>query len=373
MKYDEILLRDLIKIYENRAAKSSNFKNKIKIKLSLSKYPKYFDNQAGYDDAIKELVNKNYIGIKLFPHDTVIDYIYLNIEKVEEIEENLGITGILDERKKLLKELSNYDDAILLDLKKLILNKIDNKKSIKKYLSIDFLDAIKAVHYIENLDHDVYERNASNHIFNDSKRIAKIKPLIVSIYNDENALEKRGIMSVTPYLYIKGDGIVNINNQTIDLKKLGTSIGLPIDDVNIISFQNIEKVITVENLTTFYDFQFDGLIIYLGGYSTHNQMKILKKVKKITTNFYHFGDIDYGGFTILNNLMENLEIDINAIHMDLKTLENNIKFAQSFSEVTYVNKLKSLLKKPLLEPYYDVIKYMIAKKVWLEQESLYNF
>ena len=57
MKYDEILLRDLINIYERRDANSSNFKNSIKIKLTKEKYPKYFENISEYDEAINNLLN----------------------------------------------------------------------------------------------------------------------------------------------------------------------------------------------------------------------------------------------------------------------------------------------------------------------------
>ena len=198
--------------------------------------------------------------------------------------------------------------------------------------------------------------------------LERIKKLIDS----KNVLEESGIISVTPYLYVKGEGILKINSQTIDLSLLGTSIGIPIDNVDVIDFDNIEKVTTIENLTTFYEYKSDGLIIYLGGFSTRSQKKVLNKIKYKCDNFYHFGDIDFGGFTILNDLMEYLDLDIKTINMDLDTLLVNIKHVQSFDEEKYVDKLKTLLTKPKLSKYYDVIEYLINNKVWLEQESFYN-
>lgn len=38
----------------------------------------------------------------------------------------------------------------------------------------------------------------------------------------------------------------------------------------------------------------------------------------------------------------------------------------------YIEKLKTLLEKPLLKEYTDVIQFMIDNRVWLEQESFYN-
>lgn len=58
--------------------------------------------------------------------------------------------------------------------------------------------------------------------------------------------------------------------------------------------------------------------------------------------------------------------------MDLETLKNNLKYAQSFNAEQYEVKLKSLLTKPLLVEYTDVIEYLIDNKIWLEQECFYN-
>ncbi len=372
MKYNYIILKDLMSIYEKRDANSSNFKTKIKIKISEKTYSKYFNDPSGFDETIHELKNQGLIDYKLVPHDTVIDYIYLKLDRVEDVKSILGIKGVSDKREKLLEELNKYEDKKIVELKTTILERIENNKSIKQYLDDNFIDAIKAVHYIENLDHDVYERNASNYIYNDSKKLASLKTTLNAIYDSENILEESGIISVTPYLYVKGDGIIKINNQTIDLSLCGTSIGIPIDNVDIITFENINKVTTIENLTTFYDYKSDGLIIYLGGFSTRSQKKVLNKIKSKCNDFYHFGDIDYGGFTIVNDLMEYLDLDIKTVNMDLDTLLSNVKFAQKFDDNKYVDKLKTLLTKPRLIKYYDVIEYLIKNKVWLEQESFYN-
>ncbi len=373
MRYDEIILKDLVAIYEKRDANSSNFRTSVKIKLNKDKYSKYFEDTLGYDEAISRLAKQGYIRIKTVPHDTVIDSIILNIEKIEEIKNILGLDGVSKTRERLLAELDKYNDDKIVELKNTIIDRIKNNQSIKTYLDDKFIDSIRAIHFIENLDHDVYERNFSNKIYNDSKKLASLKNILNSIYECDDVFEVKGILSVTPYLYVKGEGKININEQNIDLSCLKTSIGLPIDNIDIISFDNINKVTTIENLTTFYDYKSDGLIIYLGGFSTRSQKKILNKIKRSCSTFYHFGDIDYGGFTILNDLMEYLDIDIKAINMDLETLKANINNAQSFNDNDYINKLKTLLLKPRLKKYYDVIQFLIDNKIWLEQESFYNY
>lgn len=372
MKYDDIILKDLMSIYERRDANSSEFKQKVSIKITKTKYPKYFDDVEGYDEAISRLLKKGYITAKNIPHDTVIDSISLNLDKVDDIKNILGIDDIASKRNTLLMELNKYDDKVIVDLRNTITERLNNNKSIKQYLDDKFIDSIKAIHYLENLDHDVYERNASNYIYNDSKKLASLRGTLNSIYDSENILEEKGVMSVTPYLYVKGEGIIKINDETIDLSKLKTSIALPIDNLDVMHFDSIKSVTTIENLTTFYDYSSEGLIIYLGGFSTRSQKKVLNMLKEKCSIFYHFGDIDYGGYTILNDLLENLNIEIKTINMDLETLKRNIKYAQKIDDNKYIDKLKSLLKKPRLSDYYDVINYMIENNIWLEQESFYN-
>ncbi len=372
MTFDEIILTDLVKIYEKRDSHSSSFKTKIKIVLNKDKYPKYFDNINEYDDAIKRLSLKGYIFTHKMKHDTVIDYIYLNLDYIDEIKELLGIDSIAYKRDKLINELDKYDDSIIINLRDMIINRINNNKSIVKYLNDDFIDSIRAVHYLENIKSPIYERNASNYLFNDSKRLNKIKGIIEDIYNNSNIFEEKGILSFTPYLFLKGEGIIRINQEVIDLSKLNTSIGIPIDNIDIISFVDISMITTIENLTTFYDYIGKGCIIYLGGFPSRSQISILNKIKEVCNSFYHFGDIDYGGYLILDNLISNLNININTINMDLKTLINNKKYLSHFNDDKYIEKLYSLLDKPNLVKYYNSIKYMIDNRVWLEQESFYN-
>lgn len=371
-KIEKDILLDLVNIYERRAQNSSTFRNKVAITINKEKYPKYFVSPSEYDEAIKSLEKNSFIKIKYLPHDTVIKEILLNLDKVIEIEELLGVKSTNVLLANILELLAKYDDAILVKLKEDIMNRQASNKSIKQFLKPEYLEAINAVHYFESLDHDVYERNASNYLFNDSKRLSKIKSIIENIYQDDDIFTKKGILKNVPYLFVKGEGIITINDETIDLRKLQTSIGIPIDNLTKIHFSQITKVTTIENLTTFYDYESDGLIIYLGGFSTRRQMSVLRQLKEETCNFYHFGDIDFGGYTILNNLMEALNIDIKAINMDLETLKDNLAFAQAFDDENYVEKLKTLLVKPQLEAYYDVINYLIVHKVWLEQESFYN-
>ena len=158
MNYDTIILKDLIDIYEKRDANSSTFKQCIKITLNKKNYEKYFEDVNGYDEAIYRLNEKGYISIKYLPHDNAINYIILNVDKVDEIKNELGIVDSISfKRERLIHELSLYEDEIIVNLRNELNNRIKSGKPIKSYLSDEMIDAIKAIHYIENLNHDVYK------------------------------------------------------------------------------------------------------------------------------------------------------------------------------------------------------------------------
>ena len=87
-------------------------------------------------------------------------------------------------------------------------------------------------------------------------------------------------------IYIKGQGIIEVNDQTVDLNKIGKAIALPIDDLDIIEFKSIKKAVTIENYTIFfYYIDNDALIIYLVGFSTRSQKRLLLKIKENCNNF----------------------------------------------------------------------------------------
>lgn len=74
-------------------------------------------------------------------------------------------------------------------------------------------------------------------------------------------------------------------------------------------------VVTVENLTSFYQYVFEGpknhLAIYLGGYHNRVRRLILLKLWEYFADrgsspaFYHWGDMDLGGFRIWHHLKHN--------------------------------------------------------------------
>lgn len=365
-------LKDLIEIYERRWYSNSTFKNSVSIKINKEKYSKYFKDQTLSDLVLNELCKKNFIYIKKIKYRDINESFHLNLEKIEEVYEYLEKTHPQNYFDKLIETFDKYS-CVINDIKKNeFLSTYNDGKSIKSYLTSEFLDLVKVSYYIFINEEEIYERNFSNQVFNDSKKLELLKGQIFNYFNDDNILIEKGIIRNPTYLYIKGEGQIIINNQTIDLSVLKYPIGLPSTAIQSIKFNNITKVYSIENLTTFNYFNEEGLIIYLGGFSNQHKIDLLRKVKESTTDFYHFGDIDYGGFSILDNLISNLGVDVKAYNMSLKELDLYKDNLIKISDNSYIERLKTLLNKENLRPYFKVIEYLINNKVKLEQESVVN-
>ena len=168
--------------------------------------------------------------------------------------------------------------------------------------------------------------------------------------------------------------IFRLNDQVIDLNKLKYEYSL--SDEMILNLELLDskfnKVITIENLTSFYEYKDDdALIIYLAGFHNHTKRMLLKKIysKYPNVKYYHFGDIDIGGLRIFNHLVESTGIPFIPLKMSVKELKDE---SNNLKELTLNDKksLDLMLTDNRYIMFIDVMKYMKEHNVKLEQENL---
>ena len=121
----KILLEDLIDIYERRLLKNSNFKQRVLINIDIDKYPKYFENEKRFNDAIASLVSKKYIEVEYVKFSNNYSKVILNIEKTEEIYSYLNKDNPLDNYFDLLNFFDKYPCEINNRKKREIINAFD--------------------------------------------------------------------------------------------------------------------------------------------------------------------------------------------------------------------------------------------------------
>lgn len=389
-KYYYAILEKLLDKYESRFFSFSNNTRKITIKFNEKELNDYVSSESYkyrplIENAVEELANEEIIDV-CYERGRVIDYIFLNLDNINKVYEELNKENILLIWDKYLSSLSNgkseISKAIYLKIKSLY----EDCRGIKFYFK-DYKDIDKIIHCIDELENnkcDTLLRDFSVQVFNDSKYLENNLSLIRKYYNlieldssnDEVFLEKKHIYKNPISVLIKGDAIIKVNNQVISLKDYGSPLHLYKNGIENISFLKINnnQVVTIENKTTFFDYNCDGLVIYLAGFPSMMSINLLKKLANELPNikFYHFGDIDLGGFRIYNYLCEQTGINFDTLHMDIETLKKYKSKLTRVKDTSYYQNLNDLKKLKYVSKYSDVIDYMIENEVILEQEILYK-
>lgn len=392
--FDYKLINKLLDKYEN----SSLFKNtnihQITIKLNMSDelFKDYYSNKAykyrdEIDSYIDNLSSLNLIKINKDSH--IISSIELNLnnlDKAYNYVNRISKLTVYNEYLSLLNKFkSEENSAVLQGFIIKIEDLLNKKESIKKYFNSydELLFLLNGIKNIEENKEEILLRNFSNKVFKDSKYLARHIQKFISIFNefgnfdfidDNEFLNYFNIYKNPTFTYIKGNIIFKINDQIINLSKLKDSISLTEEEINNLTIFEInsDKILTIENLTTFYYFESDEFIsIYLAGFNNSIKAKLLKKIYDFNTkiSFYHFGDIDCNGFTILIHLMKETQIDIKPYLMNKEILLKYIKHSDPLTN-NDENKLNLFLTKKEYEPFYEVIKAMLLNRCKLEQEAI---
>ena len=391
-----MILNSLIDKYERSSLyKGTNMVNvTIAFQFTKSTLKDYFDDtNYKYQEEINEVCLKMQqqgiikITWKKHQEGNVIDKVALNLEALEEVYKLLNRTKkqeLESNVSEIIKEYCDYDN-FLGNFAQDMLSNLSEKKSIKKYLNIEDLaevrDILKAIYSMINQKEEIYRRAFSVYLFNDSKRFEAIESKVIriisdyaSLNSDIDILSEFNILKNPSYIYLKGSGSFNINDQILELGKLKGEIAFSssiIDSLKVESLQ-VKRIVTIENLTTFHDYNNpEELIVYLGGYHNEVRRKFFKKLynHNASMEFYHWGDIDVGGFRILNHLREKTSIAFKSMFMDVITLEKYKDHCKELKE-NDIASIKKMLVDERFQEFREVFEYMMDKGVKMEQEVL---
>lgn len=385
-KYETVIIDKLLNKFEQSKSFIGNNKNNQKFSIKVSTlFPEYIE-PSNYEvfnevnEAIYILVLKKFIIAKANPAN-VYTTIYLSLNTLEKIYEyahrapkkdiNISVSQLLESYKDKNGVLNRYCKT---QIERLKLNKP------VQFFNNDLTELVNiliAVDELLKVDKETFVRDFSVRVFNDSKKFESLKSKIVNLlyeygefFEKEAVLGSLNIIKNPTYVNFKGAGIISIKGQKIDLTKLCgdiaiSSIMLPdIEDIIVTG----KAVITIENLTSFHTFNDNSMFaIYLGGYHNLVRREFIKKIYEQNSNidFYHFGDIDAGGFYILEHLRRETTTNFKPYKMDIETL----KEYQHYSKKLTDNDRERLLR---LEDsqYGDVISYMLENNCKLEQEAI---
>ncbi len=395
MEYSKDIISRLLDIYERRNGYAKRPEELRSIQFEVSKeYPIYkdrYDNEKYRD--INTAIEKNVAaGLIIAEKDQTGRYskIKLNIARVDDCYALLKRTSIPDQCKEVLSVLEKVDCSES-DFINRIVNDFCEQIKVYKKLPYDLgydarrvEEVLQVLATMSKLTSETYIRNFSTALFKDSKRFQReYRSTIENILFDytDDVVEKDDILGYynlyenPTYVLIKGNARICFDESAIELSEMPGGIALSngsLAGIHKISVKT-DKVITVENLTTYHDCdEPDAVYIYLGGYHNTSKQKLLELIYENNGDkeYYHEGDLDVYGFLILENLISKTQIPFKPLLMDVETIERFYRAGLYKTLTARDRKMIDSKKDGQLSAYKDVLEYMLENNCKVEQESI---
>ena len=255
----------------------------------------------------------------------------------------------------------------------------------------EYLEGLGA--FFEARDSDIARRLLSVRLYGDSKRWEQLQGGILQLarsfclppeeaaLDDATLLAERGIIDHPSHILLAGPLVFRTPRGEVDLSAFYPDLGLPVEMARHLEIieSTAAAVITIENKTSFYQYLREGppgqLVIYLGGYHNRGRRILLEKLSAHYKNgdravpFFHWGDLDLGGFQIWRHLKQKTGIPFQPFLMDVPTYLRCCRLGQPLGEA-YLAKLAALLEDPAYDIFHPLIRLMLEKKVRVEQEAV---
>lgn len=389
-KIEAKILGTLIDSYERSKTFTGDNLNEQKFKIATAKLFPQYDDDSEFD-LYKEINNTlQSLKAKCFVDFTpersgTIKTVFLvkdSIGKIYQYIKREPKANVNEQLQKIWHGYELLDKTIYAPLLEYIGEQSQRLKENKNILVFDgdlgeYQDILLAVKNILGNESEVFIRELSVKLFNSSKRLEEIESKVRTLlykYGEyaekETVLEEHNIIKTPTYVMVKGTGILDCG-QKIDLSKIGGDIGLSTQTLKTLTSIELNgaSVITIENLTNFHKYiPNNELVIYLGGFHNTVKRELIKLVAKCnpSATFRHFGDVDAGGFYILEHLKEKTGVNFLPANMDMQTLAHNKNHWKKLTENDR-KRLGDLAKK-----YFEhdaVAKFMLDNNCKLEQES----
>ena len=252
------------------------------------------------------------------------------------------------------------------------LEKIDQMEDKEEVLKRVF--SIQCYH-----DSKYFEKNIEKNLLKILKKYYLKEEEITQEISDDEILAQIGILKAPEVIEFCGNLKGIINGQEIQYKDI--TKGSYMNSYTILNIENIQIqadiIILIENKTNYLNYiqnkKTNEFVIYHGGMYSPIKGEFIKKVYQASntkiTKYYHWSDIDIGGFNIYKRLKENIIPEVEPYKMDVQAfLENKENWGRISPQ--YAHRLEEILHMEKYIEFYDVIKLMIEYQSRLEQESM---
>lgn len=397
------ILNKLLDLYEQSKTFSGTNQVNQTFGVRIEKmFPKYLDDAeyelfCSINESVEELKKQQLVDV-IYQRNIVIERIVLNVTHIKKCYQELGRVPRREEHNWLLSFWDRLSEQYIMDLYSPLIAyinaqrvKVSKNQKVELYNNDqkEYKELIKVViSALENKE-EIFIRDFSIKHFHDSKRVEQLKAKAETLlfkYGDyeekDSVFEELGIVATPTYVMLKGNGEIRLSDQVINLSHLKGDIALSTASLKELQGVKVfgKRVVTIENLTSFHDYSdLNDFVIYLGGF--HNKVKrefiCYLYSKNSDKEYRHFGDIDAGGFYILEHLKRKTGIAFYSLYMNKEIILNHLDCVKPLTEndKKRLRDLLVLMKKKsgdgiLIEDYSEVLEFMLEKNCKLEQEAI---
>lgn len=386
------LLERIIKDYESSTTAWKGGSRKRSIKINQIE----LDNMGGSKllEDIIALEKDNIIEVDWYSRNSVAERIIYSPGIMDIIYERVNKTPkqkrLQEQKECVQKQLVAVRKPWIRSFYQELINKLEMGSEPKELNPENQSLYFNCLSGLDKLEEPVYKRVFSKRYLtypgiNGSKVFEeKLQSKIVSIARnycadvDDNMEEQEVLAQIyleeySQELEIKGNLCIELSQNKIDLSVFTFGIILNHETLQVAripSGQHIKKIITVENKANFKSLPFEEgtLIIFSHGYFSPMEREFLIKLsialEMEEVEYYHTGDMDYGGIMIFRYIRNKIFTSLKPLNMDVDTYEIYKDYAEDVKEST-IQKL-SKLKEPTFTP---LINKIIQEKKGIEQES----
>lgn len=203
--------------------------------------------------------------------------------------------------------------------------------------------------------------------------VRRYHPDVDDSMDDTQVLSQIYLEEYAQQLAVKGSLRLVLDGEEIDLApfRYGAVLNSQTLKYGIPSpSQEVCRIITVENQANYEAMPYEAgtLIIFCHGYFTPREREFLKKLyeclREKPVEYYHTGDLDYGGVCIFRYNRERIFPELQPLWMDAAQYERYLHKAEPLG-TEIVEKLKKI-EEPLLQP---LIERMAEAGMGVEQEN----
>jgi hypothetical protein len=359
------------------------------------------ERRLAVNRVVKDLAERNLISYRwmMGEENHILAEVWLNFDSLAEIygtlnrkSKAMAVSEVYLETSQLSEQVySSWAKNYLQDIAETILQKRDFNSSVPKD-SKERADLFKALVEMDNMSSpEITERVFSMRCFGDSKKFEKtVKSRITSILRkyldtdddvrDEDLLRQIGIVKYPEQFEFCGNLLIRFETGTVDYAPLRFGCSICIPDMirgEITISPNVKRIITIENRANYIEYlskykSDDEIIVYHGGQYSPSKKKFflaMSDAKPKQCVWEHWGDIDYGGFSMLRRLRREINQDISPYRMNVSELMRFSVFSAAIS-ASYIDKLAGLLQTFELSDCRECLEYMITNRTRLEQEAM---